>query len=133
MKAPCASWRYPSRKTSRDIVAASCQIWKMNQLFLGFLITLLTSALAFGQAEKKDAGKTPAGASSKEVAVIKTTGGDGDRVMAGRRAQNCGELQDPREKAFMMAPLSTGSSKGFMIQGGDPMTKDPRRSALGHG
>jgi peptidyl-prolyl cis-trans isomerase B (cyclophilin B) len=106
----------------------------MNRLLSGAMGLLACAALVLAQApaadKPKDASK-PAADASQEVAIIDTT--DGEMVIefwpdvAPKTVENF--------KSLARAGFYNGTSfhriiKGFMIQGGDPFTKDPGKEAL---
>jgi peptidyl-prolyl cis-trans isomerase B (cyclophilin B) len=91
-------------------------------------MTLLFGAvLGFAQADNKDSGKGGSG-STNEVAIIKTTAGD--MVVqfwpdvAPKTVENFKKLA---RQGFYDGTAFHRIIKGFMIQGGDPKTKDPTK------
>src|SRR5712672_1528090 len=100
---------------------------------LPILMLLLVGAAAFAADEKKEE-KTPMN-SSNEVAVIKTS--EGDMVVqfwtdaAPNTVENFKKLA---RQGFYNGTIFHRIVKGFMIQGGDPNTKDPaKESSYGEG
>ena len=105
----------------------------MNKLFLTALLSVaLGITAAYGQNEKdKKPGtakeeKKPVSTNTNEVAVIKTT--EGEMVaelwsdVAPKTVDNFKTLA---RKGFYDGTAFHRIIKGFMIQGGDPLTKDP--------
>src|SRR5204863_9089241 len=104
------------------------RIWLSSALVLS-----LSLASAFAQAEKKEAEKKdekkeavpPAKTDGKEVAVIKTD--EGEMVVqfwpevAPKTVENFKTLA---KKGFYDGTAFHRIMKGFMVQGGDPLTKD---------
>jgi len=107
------------------------RIWLSSALVLS-----LSLASAFAQAEKKEAEKKdekkeavpPAKTDGKEVAVIKTD--EGEMVVefwpdvAPKTVENFKTLA---KKGFYDGTAFHRIVKGFMVQGGDPLTKDPSK------
>jgi peptidyl-prolyl cis-trans isomerase B (cyclophilin B) len=98
-------------------------------LFCGLLVAALGLANVHGQDAKKSEEKTPT--AQKEVAILKTN--DGEIVVelwpevAPRTVADFEKLA--REK-FYDGTAFHRIVKGFMIQGGDPLTKDPSKEKL---
>lgn len=93
---------------------------------MSILLAVLLSSAVFAAEEKKDEKK--ALNASNEVAVIKTS--EGDMVVefwtdaAPKTIENFKTLA---RKGFYNGTAFHRIVKGFMIQGGDPLTKDPSK------
>src|SRR6201982_1503194 len=99
---------------------------------LSILLALLLSAVVFAAEEKKEASPM---STSNEVAVIKTS--EGEMVVqfwtdaAPKTIENFKKLA---RQGFYNGTIFHRIVKGFMIQGGDPNTKDPaKESSYGEG
>src|ERR1051325_7425443 len=105
----------------------------MNKFFLCCIIGLLGSALALA-AENAEQSAKAAPASTNEVAVIKTS--LGEMVIefwpdvAPQTVENFKKLA---RKGFYDGTAFHRVINGFMIQGGDPNTKDASASRSRHG
>ncbi len=110
----------------------------MQKIISGLFTLTLSLATACAQAdkkeEKKDAKKEeakPAKSESKEIAVIKTT--EGEMVLefwpdvAPKTVENFKKLA---KDGFYDGTAFHRIIKGFMIQGGDPLTKDETKESL---
>jgi peptidyl-prolyl cis-trans isomerase B (cyclophilin B) len=110
-------------------------MWRMHKLLVCFLGTFLSVAVALAQGEKKGEEKAPS-TSAAEVAIIKTT--EGEMVVefwpavAPNTVENFKKLA---RQGFYDGTAFHRIVKGFMIQGGDPNTKDPQKEGeygMGH-
>jgi peptidyl-prolyl cis-trans isomerase B (cyclophilin B) len=96
-------------------------------IFAGLLLALFLGAIQLGAEEKKG---TPPVSTSNEVAVIKTS--EGEMVIefwtdaAPKTVENFKKLA---RSGFYDGTTFHRIVKGFMIQGGDPLTKDPSKES----
>ena len=95
-------------------------------------VAVLVSVLAvFGQAEKKPEAQKPAAQTTNEVAVIKTSLGEMMvefwPEVAPKTVENFKKLA---RQGFYDGTAFHRIIKGFMVQGGDPNTKDPSKEEL---
>ena len=104
----------------------------MNKRIVAGLISVAVGLSVLAQAEKKDEPKADAAkADATEAAVIKTS--EGAMVIefwpdvAPKTVDNFKTLA---KKGFYDGTCFHRVIKGFMIQGGDPLTKDPTKEAL---
>jgi len=107
----------------------------MTKLFSWLLGMALLTGTALAQEKKEDTAKKAEAASTNEVAVIKTT--EGEMVVefwpdvAPKHVENFKKLA---KQGFYDGTAFHRIIKGFMIQGGDPNTKDPaKESTYGQG
>ena len=93
---------------------------------MSILLALLLSAAAFAAEEKKEEKKTMI--NSNEVAVIKTSEGDIVVQFWTDAAPNTIEnFKKLAKQGFYNGAIFHRIVKGFMIQGGDPNSKDPAK------
>jgi peptidyl-prolyl cis-trans isomerase B (cyclophilin B) len=89
------------------------------------LVALLLSSIAFAEEEKKPTMNT-----AKEVAVIKTSEGEMVAEFWPEVAPNTVEnFKKLARSGFYDGTIFHRIVKGFMIQGGDPLTKDPAKES----
>jgi peptidyl-prolyl cis-trans isomerase B (cyclophilin B) len=113
----------------------SAILWKMKRLIHLITIIGLATSVAMAQNEKKEESKDTKAdskpARANEVAVIKTS--QGDMVVefwsdvAPKTVENFKKLA---RSGFYDGTAFHRIIKGFMIQGGDPLTKDPTKEAM---
>jgi peptidyl-prolyl cis-trans isomerase B (cyclophilin B) len=105
-------------------------MWKMNRAIILCLGLFSGAVLAFGQAEKKEDPAKPAAGSTNEVAVFKTS--QGEMVIefwpdvAPKTVENFKKLA---RDGYFDGTAFHRIIDGFMIQGGDPKTKDPNKES----
>ncbi len=95
--------------------------------YLMFAILTIAS-VAFAAEEKKE--EKPATSSANEVAVIKTS--EGDMVVqfwTDAAPQTIANFKQLARLGFYEGTTFHRIVKGFMIQGGDPLSKDPAKEA----
>src|SRR5690242_6387048 len=103
-------------------------MWKMNKSILCCLTILAGTALGFAQAEKKEAAAKAPAPATNEVAIIKTTAGDMVVEFWPDVAPNTvANFKKLARSGFYDGTAFHRIIKGFMIQGGDPKTKDPSK------
>jgi peptidyl-prolyl cis-trans isomerase B (cyclophilin B) len=89
---------------------------------------MLLATVAFAAEQKKD--EKPAASSANEVAIIKTSEGDMVVQFWNDAAPNTIEnFKKLARSGFYNGTTFHRIVKGFMIQGGDPNTKDPAKEA----
>ena len=109
----------------RDFTVVLAHIRGMKLIFAQFLLSLsLSLTTAHGQTEKKEEAKKPASV-AKEVAVIKTSQGEMVVEFWPEVAPNTVDnFMKLAKQGFYDGTAFHRIMKGFMIQGGDPLTKD---------
>lgn len=102
----------------------------MNKFWLSCLTVLLATVVGLAQAEKRESGSSSSSATN-EVALIKTTVGEMVVEFWPDVAPNTVEnFKKLARKGFYDGTAFHRIVKGFMIQGGDPNTKDPGKEDL---
>jgi peptidyl-prolyl cis-trans isomerase B (cyclophilin B) len=100
----------------------------MKSILLLCACGLVGTALVFGQAEKKNEVSPTTSGSTNEVAIIKTTAGEMVvqfwPEVAPKTVENFKKLA---REGFYDGTAFHRIMRGFMIQGGDPKTKDPAK------
>jgi peptidyl-prolyl cis-trans isomerase B (cyclophilin B) len=102
---------------------------KLNRLLLSVISMAILGVCA--PLAALAAGSTNAPASEKEVALIKTT--EGDMVVefwTDAAPATIANFKKLAKSGFYDGTCFHRVIKGFMIQGGDPLTKDPAKEAL---
>jgi peptidyl-prolyl cis-trans isomerase B (cyclophilin B) len=100
-------------------------------LFCCFLVCSLGLANVRGQEKSQPEQKKPMETNQKEVAILKTS--DGEMVaefwsdVAPKTVENFKKLA---RQGFYDGTAFHRIIRGFMIQGGDPLTKDPSKEAM---
>ena len=100
-------------------------------LLCSLLVCALGLANVSGQETKKSDDKKAAPAAQKEVALIKTS--EGSMVVEfwpEVAPQTVANFKKLAREGFYDGTAFHRIIKGFMIQGGDPLTKDPTKEAL---
>jgi len=104
----------------------------MNKRILAGMVSVAVGLSTLAQAEKKDEAKAgPTKSEAKEVALIKTSEGEMVIEFWPEVAPNTVEnFKALAKKGFYDGTCFHRVIKGFMIQGGDPLTKDPAKEGL---
>lgn len=106
-------------------------MWRMYKVFLCSLAALVGSALVgFAQAAKPADAKAQPGATN-EVAILKTSAGEMTVEFWSDVAPNTVEnFKKLARQGFYDGTAFHRIIKGFMVQGGDPLTKDLNKEEL---
>jgi peptidyl-prolyl cis-trans isomerase B (cyclophilin B) len=107
-------------------------MWNMHKVFICCLIGLIASALTgFAQATKPDEASKSQPASTNEVAIIKTSLGEMTVQFWPDVAPNTVEnFKKLARQGFYDGTAFHRIIRGFMVQGGDPLTKDLGKEEL---
>jgi len=103
----------------------------MKSIYLACALSIcvgITSAFADGTNTNQTATASASNSSSNEVAVINTT--DGTMVIAfwpGEAPNTVANFEKLAKQGFYDGTCFHRVLKGFMVQGGDPLTKDPNQ------
>ncbi len=113
----------------RDTTERSCHWSVMKVMLLGGVVAIALGVTHMRAADKKE--EASMNGSNNEVAVIKTSEGE----MVAEFWPDVAPNTVANFKKLARAGFYDGTSfhrivKGFMIQGGDPLTKDPSKEAM---
>lgn len=118
-------WKLSDRMTKRSLV--TCSAW----LLLGGFVTTHAQNAAAPAEPQPAAPAVPAPVPAKELAVIKTSKGEMTvefwEDVAPKTVANFKKLA---KEGFYNGTAFHRIIKGFMIQGGDPNTKDPSKEGI---